>query len=132
MVTGLNHLTLQVRELDRSLDFYVTLLGMTPQVRWHGGAYLSAGPLWLCLSLGESRPSDDYSHIAFSVDAGNFEALAERLAANGIRHWQPNRSEGESLYILDPDGHKLEIHLGCLQSRLAALKEAPYPGLRWF
>ncbi|HEX5514181.1 MAG TPA: glutathione transferase, partial [Gammaproteobacteria bacterium] len=46
--------------------------------------------------------------------------------------WKDNKSEGDSLYFLDPDGHKLEIHVGDLESRLAALREKPYEGLQLF
>ncbi|WP_159065009.1 hypothetical protein [Thaumasiovibrio subtropicus] len=41
-----------------------------------------------------------------------------------------NRSEGQSLYLLDPDGHKLELHVGDLNSRLAHITEVSYPGLQ--
>lgn len=53
-------------------------------------------------------------------------------ARRGVREWQSNRSEGHSLYLLDPDDHQLEIHVGTLASRLAALSERPYPGLVWY
>ncbi|MCC2644778.1 MAG: fosA, partial [Burkholderiales bacterium] len=36
-----------------------------------------------------------------------------------------NYSEGESLYFLDPDGHKLEIHIGSWQSRIENKKQDP-------
>jgi hypothetical protein len=47
--------------------------------------------------------------------------------------WQENRSEGASLYFLDPDGHKLEIHAGDWQTRLAAMKQDPWePDIEYF
>ncbi|GKQ11290.1 hypothetical protein NUKP79_50110 [Klebsiella quasipneumoniae] len=35
------------------------------------------------------------------------------------------------LYLLDPDGHKLELHVGDLSSRLAQCREKPYSGMRF-
>ncbi len=133
---GLNHLTLTVRDLDRSLAFY-QLLGFVPQLRWARGCYLqSAGtqPLWLALSLGEPKPAADYSHLAFSVAAADWPHWLQRLRDAGLlpaRCWQPNQSEGESCYLLDPDGHQLELHVGSLHSRLTALRQQPYQDLQW-
>jgi catechol 2,3-dioxygenase-like lactoylglutathione lyase family enzyme len=131
MLTGLNHITLAVSDLDRALDFYTGLLGMKAHVRWQGGAYLSVGELWLCLSVDDAKPSQDYSHIAFAIAAQDFPAAQTTVRGAGVREWKTNRSEGDSLYILDPDGHKLEIHCGDLHSRLEALRAQPYAGLVW-
>jgi hypothetical protein len=46
--------------------------------------------------------------------------------------WRQNRSEGDSFYFLDPDGHRLEAHVGSLSSRLARCREMPYAGMRFF
>jgi catechol 2,3-dioxygenase-like lactoylglutathione lyase family enzyme len=129
MISGVNHITLSVRDVDRSFGFYVETLGAKPLARWSKGAYLLAGDLWLCLTLDErtrSSPLPEYSHIAFSVSGPQFADAAARIRASGAVIWQDNRSEGRSLYFLDPDGHKLEIHAGDWRTRLAAMKEHPW------
>lgn len=133
MLTGLNHLTLSVRELARSVAFYRDMLGLRLHARWDRGAYLSAGDLWLCLSLDEegaaALASPAYTHYAFSISQQDFPAFAARLRAADVPEWQQNRSAGDSLYFLDPDGHRLEAHAGSLAQRLAACRAAPYPGM---
>lgn len=49
MLTGLNHLTLAVRDLQRSLAFYRDVLQLDVEATWDNGAYLSLPGLWLCL-----------------------------------------------------------------------------------
>ncbi|WP_281546301.1 fosfomycin resistance glutathione transferase [Grimontia sp. SpTr1] len=131
MLKGLNHITLAVSDLERSLAFYLDVLGFQGHVRWDGGAYLSLSDLWLCLSVDEPCEKDDYSHIAFDIDDENFVAFAASARKKGVSEWKQNHSEGQSLYLLDPDGHKLEIHAGGLQSRLDSLKAKPYSGQTW-
>ncbi|MGN8276493.1 fosfomycin resistance glutathione transferase [Pseudomonas sp. SMV71] len=135
MLSGLNHLTLAVTDLDRSLVFYHELLQLRLEARWDDGAYLSLPGLWLCLSLDPSRktePMADYTHYAFSISAGHFPMLVEQLGTAQVRSWRDNRSEGDSFYFLDPDGHKLEVHVGDLASRLKACRQAPYAGMEFF
>ena len=131
-VTGLNHLTLAVADIEGSLAFYRDILGCTVRAKWADGAYLEAGSLWLCLSRDEnvrSVPHADYTHIAFSVTAEDFAPLSERLMAECVI-WKENVSEGGSTYFLDPDGHKLEIHVGSLETRLAHYGDNPSKGVR--
>jgi catechol 2,3-dioxygenase-like lactoylglutathione lyase family enzyme len=135
MLTGLNHLTLAVQDLDRSVDFYRRLLGMRLRARWDAGAYFSLDVLWLCLSLDPLKaagPSPDYTHFAFGIEQDNFDQFLHRLRSNGVTEWRQNGSEGDSLYFLDPDGHKLEAHVGNLDSRLAQCRILPYSGMHFF
>lgn len=133
MIRGINHLTFAVSGLDESLAFYVEALGLTAVARWDSGAYLRAGEGWITLIADEAAaPSPDYTHAAFTVAPEEFEAASRRALRAGARVWQRNQSEGESLYILDPDGHKLELRVSGLESRLAAEKEDPPPGMRFY
>lgn len=131
MITGLNHITLAVSDLEQSLHFYTEAIGLLFEVSWEGGAYLSMGSLWLCLSVDTPCEKSDYTHIAFSVGAQDFEKCCNALKQSGVVEWKENKSEGESFYFLDPDGHKLEIHVGDLKSRLATLKANPYQNIKW-
>lgn len=130
-ISGLNHITLAVTDLDRSMVFYRDMLGCVLRAQWPDGAYLEAGSLWLCLAREDERgqrPRPDYTHIAFSVSDEDDPVLAERLRAS-CTLWRQNRSEGDSTYFLDPDGHRLEVHVGSLDSRLAYYRAHPEKGV---
>lgn len=128
MLKGLNHITLAVTDLEVSFQFYTAVLGFKPEVKWVKGAYLSLGDLWLCLSCDQVQPTRDYSHVAFDISPHDFLTFSEKLIGAGVVRWKANTSEGDSFYFLDPDGHKLEVHVGNLQSRLDSLRLAPYEG----
>jgi len=130
VITGVNHVTLVVRDIAQSLTFWRDMLGLRLRAQSPHMAYLEGGSLWLCLECGSPSRRTDDSHLALSCAPEDFARLEAQLAATP--RWKANRSEGASLYILDPDGHKLEIHLGTLDSRLAAYRAAPPEGLRIF
>ncbi len=135
MISGLNHATLAVRDLERSFCFYTDLLELKPAARWCKGAYVTAGYCWICLTLdpeARSGPLPEYTHLAFTAAPGHFAATVERLEAAGVGSWQQNRSQGESFYFLDPDGHKLELYASDLQSRIESLQQKPPRGLVLF
>jgi len=133
-ITGINHITLAVADVQRSMTFYRDVLGCSVRAVWNDGAYLEAGPLWLCLSrddLVRTSPHPDYTHFAFSIPHEAFAEISDKLKAN-CDIWKDNRSEGASIYFLDPDGHKLEIHVGDLETRLAHYRSDPSKGVQIF
>ncbi|MCK0142157.1 VOC family protein [Aliiroseovarius sp. F20344] len=119
MITGVNHITLAVNDLERSIWFYTEVLGAKLRADWPRGAYLELGELWLCFTQADTpiQPRSDYTHIAFSCKDADFPAFSNRIKDHA-ELWQDNSSEGASLYFLDPDRHKLELHQGDLASRL--------------
>ena len=137
MLQSLNHLTLAVSNLQTIVALWRDLLGLSLHAQWDTGAYLTCGDLWLCLSFDETRdyvpPNEsDYTHYAFSVAPADFDSFSHRLEQAGVTVWKSNKSEGASFYFLDPDGHRLEIHVGDLTQRLAACRDNPYAGMVFF
>jgi len=136
MIQGLNHLTLAVKDVKRAFDFYKNVLGLTPLCQWDKGAYFLVGDnFWFCLSLDPYRqPSPCHTHYAFSISQENFEPMVQKIKESGGQIFKENNSPGDSLYFLDPDGHKLEIHVGDWQSRIASKKreEGPWQNVTWF
>jgi glutathione S-transferase fosA5 len=130
MITGVNHITFSVRDLDRSIEFYRDILGMRMVARWKRGAYLLAGPIWIALNVDEracSEVSDENSHVAFSVAHNQMASLSGRIRQAGATVWQEGR-DARSFYFTDPDGHKLELHNSNLPIRLAEFTDDPPEG----
>jgi catechol 2,3-dioxygenase-like lactoylglutathione lyase family enzyme len=135
MITGVNHLTLSIRDVAESFAFYTDVLGFRSLARWPKGAYLLAGDMWVALVLdahARAGTLPEYTHIAFAVAPADFAALSERIRAAGAPIWQDNWTEGDSLYFTDPNGHKLEIHASDLAARMRSARAAPWEGLEFF
>lgn len=135
MITGINHINLSVSDIDRSFHFYREIVGLKPICKWPQGAYFFAGNDWFCLNVTNERivkSSQGYTHYGFTVSKDNFDEAVARLTKAGVAPFKENKSEGESFYFLDPDGHLLEIHVGDWRSRLMAKKLKPWPNSEFF
>ena len=120
MIIGLNHITLAVADLGRSLAFYRDLLGFSVKMHGVSSAYLEAGTLWLALvedAAVRRTPLPEYTHIAFSAGETELSVATQRLRLAGVTCWQVS-GRADSFYFLDPDGHKLELHTGDLRRRM--------------
>ena len=135
MVIGINHITLAVKNVDASFTFYRDVLGFQPLCKWDLGAYFLIGDFWFCLNLDKSRVlSPCYTRYAFTVENEEFDSMSLRIIDSGAHCFKENTSPSKSLYFLDPDGHKLEIHVGCWKSRVEAKKANPgnWNNLTWY
>lgn len=134
-ISNLNHITLACTNIQKSFDFYHHVLGLKPLVKWDKGAYFLVGDFWFCLNIDANRkPNPCYTHYAFTVSKNDFNTMSERIATSGATIFKDNTSPGDSLYFLDPDGHKLEIHVGDWQTRIAAKKIdlGAWKNVEWF
>ena len=119
---NLGHLVMRVREMDRSLDFYTRVMGLTIMERSPSGTvFMSANTEksheLAIRAIGISAGAPDNSlvgqaHMAWQMES--FEDLQElyfRLKENDVRI-QVVRDHGISLgvYLLDPDDNEIEVY----------------------
>ena len=110
---GLRHIALNVRNVERSVDFYCSVLGM--RIEWkpdEDNVYLTSGTDNLAIHrLPEGKePGSVQSvhHIGFVVrEIGDVDIWAERLLKLNIPFANPpktHRDGARSFYFYDPDG----------------------------
>lgn len=135
MIKGINHITLSVQNLERSFNFYLNILGFRPLMKNEKSAYFLAGDLWFCIEEDpkvRTNALPEYTHIAFTVEQKDFIPYTSKIKEAGVNIFKENKSEGDSFYFLDLDGHKLEIHVGSWKSRLEGYKKNPSNGIQFF
>jgi catechol 2,3-dioxygenase-like lactoylglutathione lyase family enzyme len=100
---GLNHLALDVTDVNRSRDWYAKHLGMT--VRHQSGdqsCFMDCGPHFLAL-FNASKAS--MNHYCYSIKGYKAAAAVKTLEAAGL---QPTRRENR-VYFPDPDGLTVQV-----------------------
>lgn len=121
-VKGIDHVALSVGDLEKSLKFYTKVLGLKITGREYSKPgveyFLDCGAALIGLIQGNGSEGRHLlgdgglggNHVAFRVDAKDFDRIAEEIKAIGLTiTYQKKREKSWSLYFLDPDGNKLEI-----------------------
>jgi catechol 2,3-dioxygenase-like lactoylglutathione lyase family enzyme len=101
-MVGINHVALEVGDIDEALDFYRSFLDFPLRGRVRGMAFLDAGDQFLAISSGRRQGPDDERHLGIVVD--DSDAVRAALREAGI---EPMRGRG--LRVRDPWGNILEI-----------------------
>ena len=99
---GVNHVALEVGDLDDALAFYGRILAFELRGRVRGMAFVDLGDQFLALSAGRSQPPDDDRHFGLVVD--DREAVRAALADAGV-----DVLPGRGLNFRDPWGNRVEV-----------------------
>jgi predicted enzyme related to lactoylglutathione lyase len=101
-VIGLNHIALEVGDIEAALAFYGRLFAFDLRGKNDSMAFIDLGDQFIALQKGRRQPADDGRHFGLVVD--DKEAAREALKAAGV-----TPLDGPFLDFRDPWGNRIEI-----------------------
>jgi catechol 2,3-dioxygenase-like lactoylglutathione lyase family enzyme len=121
MLAGVDHIVLATNDLERCLDFYTRVLGMTLERYGEGRIALKFGPHkfnvhppGFIASIRARVPTPGSLDLCFLADR-SIEDVVEKLGACGVTIEEGPvvrsgaRGPIRSVYVRDPDGNLVEI-----------------------
>jgi catechol 2,3-dioxygenase-like lactoylglutathione lyase family enzyme len=117
---GIDHVALSVRDVQRSIQWYIDVLGFEKRYEgmWDGvPVFIGKGKTALAIfpvreneSGAAARPAPiRILHLALRADRANFLRAQSELKERGIKFTFQDHEISHSIYFRDPDGHELEI-----------------------
>jgi catechol 2,3-dioxygenase len=118
----LGHLVMRVRDIDRSVDFYTRVMGLTVMEKTAGGTvFMSANTEksheLAILAVGEDALGPDRSavgqaHMAWQMETfEDLQELYDRLKENDVRIVRMgDHGVSMGVYLLDPDDNEIEVY----------------------
>jgi predicted enzyme related to lactoylglutathione lyase len=101
-LVGMNHVALEVDDLDAALDFYGRVFELTLRGRGRRMAFIDAGDQFIALAGGREGPPDGARHFGLVVD--DREAVRSAVAEAGGEILR-----GRGLSFRDPWGNHVQV-----------------------
>jgi lactoylglutathione lyase len=98
-LVGMNHVALEVGDLEEALDFYGRLFDFELRGRAGRMAFLDMGDQFLALAEGRRQGPDDHRHLGLVVDDRKAALAAAREAGADVHGHD----------IVDPWGNRLQL-----------------------
>jgi lactoylglutathione lyase len=98
---GINHVVLEVGDLDAALEFYGAIFDFKLRGRSEHNAFIDLGDQFIQLSLGKTQEADDKRHFGFVVD--DREPVRRALTELGVEMLD------RRLNFRDPWGNRIEV-----------------------
>ena len=99
---GINHIALEVGDIDAALDFYAAFLDFEIARRSDTAAFVYFGDQFINFCKGRRQGADERRHFGIAVD--DKELARQRLAELGVTFL-----DGRFMDFLDPWGNRVEI-----------------------
>lgn len=130
MIRSINHICYSVSNLNESIYFYKDILCGDLLLIGETTAYFDIGGLWVALNEEKDIPRNEiqysYTHTAFTIDESEYNSWYRWLEKNNVNILEGRTRDvrdKKSIYFIDPDGHKLELHTGTLENRMNYYKD---------
>ena len=117
-VRGIDHVVVNVSDVERSLEWYGGLLGLATEMvdEWRAGEApfpsVRVDDGFIIDLLASERTGSNYDHICLVVEGVDPEALAADdrfdVVAGPVTRGGA-RGDGLSVYVHDPDGNLIEL-----------------------
>jgi lactoylglutathione lyase len=101
-LVGINHVALEVDDIDRALEFYGRLFDIELRSRSDNAAFIDIGDQFVALMKGRTQARDGARHFGLVVD--NKETARRALEDAGVKIFP-----GRRLDFIDPFGNRVEI-----------------------
>ena len=105
--TGVDHVSVRVKDLERSAEFYQSLFGLEPrgEDKEHGILRLGKGR-HVIVSLRQDEPYGQIDHFGLKIEGFNKEAATKLLTAHGLK---PKEDWEYGYYVRDPDNAVVQM-----------------------
>ncbi|HMB74016.1 MAG TPA: VOC family protein [Gammaproteobacteria bacterium] len=104
--TGIDHISIQVTDLERSIEFYQTIFGLSIINQDVENAIVRMGRDRIIVSLHAKEPTGIVDHYAISIENFDRDAVTRALAQHGYEA-QQNLDYG--FYVRDPEGVPVQM-----------------------
>jgi len=107
-VKQLNHVTLFVEDVRKSVGFYQALFGMPVLTPQDPGINLTAGTGFLGIYPAEGRPAG-VNHVCFGLENFDADATLKKLVDRGLDANIRLRGDTKELYFNAPDNVRVQL-----------------------
>ena len=120
-ILGIDHVAINVKNLDKALEFYIKVLGLRVTQREPSKSgveyFLDCGPSLVGLIQAKGDISHPFAeeglganHFSIRIHAKDFDTMITRLEEKNVKvEFAKKRDKSWSLYFYDLDANKLEI-----------------------
>lgn len=105
----LNHASLIVSDLERSVAFYQRVFGMSVKSTQQGGVNLAVGDAFLGIYQGGPNAMPHINHICFGLQGFDPPATVAALEAAGAPAESRERDGVTQVYTADPDNLRVQL-----------------------